>query len=138
MFVNKFFCLGLAWLLNKPKTKAQAWFIYKQTNMNKLFIEPSPSCSSSVCFIYIPYYYRYNDMEECLETDFHLKNSTIARDNAWAWSQEFIIHLHQHCHLVFFIKKRKMKKKKKRYACFALPCKDLNFQKDTFIHLHKY
>ena len=108
--MNKFFSLGSACLLNEPKTKAQTYLIYKQKNMNELFIEPSPSCSWSVCFIYIPYYYRYNDMEECLETDFHLKNSTIARDNAWAWSQEFIIHLHQHCHLVFFIKKEKDKK----------------------------
>jgi len=23
---------------------AQAWLIYKQTNMDELFIEPSPSC----------------------------------------------------------------------------------------------
>ena len=40
-----FFCLGSACLLNKLKTKAQAWLIYKQTNMNELFIKPSLSCS---------------------------------------------------------------------------------------------
>ena len=45
LFVNKFFCLSSACLLNEPKTKAQVWLIYKQTNMNKLFIKPSPSCS---------------------------------------------------------------------------------------------
>ena len=45
LFVNKFFCLSSACLLNEPKPKAQAWLIYKQTNMNKLFIESSPSCS---------------------------------------------------------------------------------------------
>ena len=32
-----FFPMGSARLLNKPKTKAQTWFFYKQTNMNKLF-----------------------------------------------------------------------------------------------------
>ena len=46
--MNKFFCLGLACLLNEPKNKAQAWLIYKQTNMNKLFIEPSLNYSRSV------------------------------------------------------------------------------------------
>lgn len=35
----KYFCLGLACLLNKYKTKAQAWLIYKQTNMNKFFYQ---------------------------------------------------------------------------------------------------
>ena len=35
--MNKFFCLGLACLLNEPSTKAQAWLVYKQTNMNELF-----------------------------------------------------------------------------------------------------
>ena len=54
LFMNKFFCLGSACLLNEPTTKAQAWFIYKQTNMNKLFIEPSSSCSWSAWFIYSP------------------------------------------------------------------------------------
>ena len=29
--MNNFFCLGLACLLNKPKTNVQAWFIYKLT-----------------------------------------------------------------------------------------------------------
>ena len=38
-------CLGPTCLSKKPKIKAQAWLIYKQTNMNELFIEPSPSCS---------------------------------------------------------------------------------------------
>ena len=52
MFTNKFFCSGLAFLSNKPKTKAQAWLIYKQTNMNELFIKPSLSCSRSAWFIY--------------------------------------------------------------------------------------
>ena len=34
LVVNKFFCLGLACLLNEPKTKTQAWLIYK-TNKHK-------------------------------------------------------------------------------------------------------
>ena len=34
-----FFCLGSPHLLNKPKTKDQTWLIYKQTNVNKLFIK---------------------------------------------------------------------------------------------------
>ena len=42
---EQFFCLGSACLLNKPKTKAQVLLIYKQINMNKLFINLSPSCS---------------------------------------------------------------------------------------------
>ena len=42
---EKFFCLCSACLSNKPKTKVQAWLIYKQTNMNEFFIEPNPSCS---------------------------------------------------------------------------------------------
>ena len=42
---EQFFCLGSACLLNKPKTKAQVLLIYKQINMNKLFIDLSPSCS---------------------------------------------------------------------------------------------
>ena len=29
LFMNKFFCLGLACLLNELKTKAQDWLIYK-------------------------------------------------------------------------------------------------------------
>ena len=52
--MNKFFYLGLACLLNKPKIKAQVWLIYKQTNMNKIFIEPSSSCSWSTWLIYSP------------------------------------------------------------------------------------
>ena len=45
-FVQKqFFFLSSACLSNKPKTKAQAWLIYKQTNMNELFIKLSSSCS---------------------------------------------------------------------------------------------
>ena len=32
-----FFLLGLAHLLNKPKTKDRTWFMYKKTNVNKLF-----------------------------------------------------------------------------------------------------
>ena len=44
LFMNNLFCSGLIRLLNKPKTKAQTWFIYKQTNMKKLFIELSPNC----------------------------------------------------------------------------------------------
>ena len=37
-----FFFLGSTCLLNKPKTKAQAWIIYKQMNMNELFIKLNP------------------------------------------------------------------------------------------------
>ena len=40
--VHKFFFLGSTCLLNKPKTKAQAWIIYKQMNMNELFIKLNP------------------------------------------------------------------------------------------------
>ena len=43
LFMNNLFCSGLARLLNNPKTKAQTWFIYKQTNMKKIHIELSPS-----------------------------------------------------------------------------------------------
>ena len=42
---EQFFFLGSACLLNKPKIKAQVLLIYKQINMNKLFIDLSPSCS---------------------------------------------------------------------------------------------
>ena len=52
LFMNKFFYLGSACLLNKLKIKAQAWLIYKQTNMNNFFIKPSSSCSLSPWFIY--------------------------------------------------------------------------------------
>ena len=52
--MNKFFCLGSICLLNEPKTNVQAWFIYKQTNMNELFIELSSICSWLVWFIYNP------------------------------------------------------------------------------------
>ena len=38
---EQIFLLGLS----EPKTKAQPRLIYKQTNMNELFIEPSLSCS---------------------------------------------------------------------------------------------
>jgi len=31
---EQFFFLGSAHFLNKPKIKAQAWLVYKQTNMN--------------------------------------------------------------------------------------------------------
>ena len=41
---EQFFCLGLACLLNESKTKTQVWLIYKQANMNKLFVESSLSC----------------------------------------------------------------------------------------------
>ena len=51
---TNFFYLGSACLLNKPKIKAQAWLIYKQTSMNKLFIKSSSSCSWSTWFIYSP------------------------------------------------------------------------------------
>ena len=51
LFVNNFFCLSLACLLNELKTNIQAWFIYKQINMNKFFIELS-NCSWSVWFFY--------------------------------------------------------------------------------------
>ena len=44
MFMNIFFShLGLARLSNKFKTKAQVYFVYKQTNINELFVEPSPN-----------------------------------------------------------------------------------------------
>ena len=49
-----FFCLSSACLSNKPKIKAQAWLIYKQMNMNELFIELSLSCLWTVWFIYNP------------------------------------------------------------------------------------
>lgn len=49
-----FFSLDLACLLNKPKTKIQAWLIYKQTNINEFFIDPRSSCSLSTWFIYSP------------------------------------------------------------------------------------
>ena len=51
LFVNNFFCLSSACLLNELKTNIQAWFIYKQINMNEFFIELS-NCSWSVWFIY--------------------------------------------------------------------------------------
>ena len=40
-----FFCLRLAFLSNKPKTRAQACLIYKQTNIKELFIESNLICS---------------------------------------------------------------------------------------------
>ena len=33
---EQFFSLGSTCLLNEPKTKVQAWLIYKQTDMDKL------------------------------------------------------------------------------------------------------
>ena len=51
---EQIFLLGSACLLNDPKTKAQAWLVYKQININKLFIELSLSCSLSPLFIYSP------------------------------------------------------------------------------------
>ena len=54
LFTNNFFCLSSACLSNKSKTKAQVWFICKQTNMNKFFIEPSSSCSWTAWFVYNP------------------------------------------------------------------------------------
>ena len=51
---EQIFFLGSACLLNESKTKAQAWLIYKQTNMNKFFIELNSSCSWSAWFIYNP------------------------------------------------------------------------------------
>ena len=53
-----FWCLGLACLSNKLKTKTQAWLIYKQMNMNEFFIEPSSSCSWMTWFIYGPSRYQ--------------------------------------------------------------------------------
>ena len=52
--MNKFFGLSSACLLNESKTKTQVWLIYKQTNINKFFIEPSLSSLSSAWFIYTP------------------------------------------------------------------------------------
>ena len=37
----KIFCKKVVFV-NKPKTMAQAWPIYKQINMNELFIKPTP------------------------------------------------------------------------------------------------
>ena len=54
LFMNKFVCLSSACLLNETKTKAQSWLIYKQINMNKLFIELSLNYSWSAWFIYNP------------------------------------------------------------------------------------
>ena len=54
MFVNNFFCLSPTYLLNELKTKVKALLIYKQTNMNELFIELNPSYSWSAWFIYSP------------------------------------------------------------------------------------
>ena len=42
LFMNNLFCLGLAHLLNNPKTKAQTWFIYKQTNIKKTSYRVKP------------------------------------------------------------------------------------------------
>ena len=39
--MNTFFYLDSTCLLNKPKIKGQAQLIYKQTNINELFIEPT-------------------------------------------------------------------------------------------------
>ena len=61
---EQFFCLGSAYLSNKPKTKAQAisLFINKQTNMNEFFIESNSSCSWLTWFVYSPRntYYWFN------------------------------------------------------------------------------
>ena len=43
LFMNNFFCLDSACLLNKTKIKHQTWLIYNQTNINKFFIELSLS-----------------------------------------------------------------------------------------------
>ena len=52
------FCLSSACFSNNPKTKTQVWFIYKQMNMNELFIKPNSSCSWTVWFIYSPSRYQ--------------------------------------------------------------------------------
>ena len=54
LFMNNLFRLGLACLLNQPETKAQVWLIYKQTNINELFIELNSNCSWTTWFIYSP------------------------------------------------------------------------------------
>ena len=41
---KQIFLLGLGLFIKRAKTEAQTWLIYKQTNMDKLFIELSPSC----------------------------------------------------------------------------------------------
>ena len=41
---EQIFLLGLGLFIKRAKTEAQTWLIYKQTNMDKLFIELSPSC----------------------------------------------------------------------------------------------
>ena len=40
---EQIFLLRLGLFIKEFKTKAQAWLIYKQTNMNELFIKPNPS-----------------------------------------------------------------------------------------------
>jgi len=55
MFMNKFFfCLDFSRSLNKPKIKVHVWLVYKQTHMNKLFIEPTMSYLLITWFIYSP------------------------------------------------------------------------------------
>ena len=44
LFMNNFFSLSLTHLSNKSKIKVQIWFVYKQTNMNELFIEQTANC----------------------------------------------------------------------------------------------
>ena len=58
LFTNNFFCLSSACLSNKPKTKAQAWLLYKQMKMNELFIELSLNCLWTAWFVYSLIYLR--------------------------------------------------------------------------------
>ena len=53
-----FFGLSSVCLSDKPKTKAQVKLIYKQMNMNELFIERSSSCSWAAWFVYSPSRYQ--------------------------------------------------------------------------------
>ena len=50
---EQIFLFGLGLFIKRAKTEAQTWFIYKQTNMDKLFIELSPSCLWTTWFIYM-------------------------------------------------------------------------------------
>ena len=49
---NKIFSLGLVCLLNKSKTKVQTRLLYKQTNMNKLFMNNTIHLLSQTQVIY--------------------------------------------------------------------------------------
>ena len=60
LFVNKFFCLGLACLLNESKIKAQAWVIYKQ-NKHELTFYQANAKLSMIGLVYLQWFI-YNPM----------------------------------------------------------------------------